>query len=81
MTMDSNVVRNVAAGEFKAKCLALLDEVRDCGSELVVTKRGQPVARIVPMERSAAGRPSLAHYVRFTGDVVSPIEADWEAMK
>jgi len=55
--------------------------VRDCGSELVVTKRGQPVARVVPMERSAAGRPSLAHYVRFTGDVVSPIEADWEAMK
>lgn len=43
------VERTVAAGEFKAKCLALLDEVADRRTEIIVTKRGVPVARIVPL--------------------------------
>ncbi|MEX1104116.1 MAG: type II toxin-antitoxin system Phd/YefM family antitoxin, partial [Dehalococcoidia bacterium] len=46
MTM---VTRTMPAGEFKAKCLALLDEVAETGEELVVTKRGKPVARVAPL--------------------------------
>ena len=42
--------RTIAASEFKAKCLALLDEVAATGETLVVTKRGKPVARVVPAE-------------------------------
>ncbi|MHB8471125.1 MAG: type II toxin-antitoxin system Phd/YefM family antitoxin [Gaiellaceae bacterium] len=42
--------RTIAASEFKAKCLALLDEVAQTRETLVVTKRGKPVARVVPAE-------------------------------
>jgi prevent-host-death family protein len=38
----------VAAAEFKAKCLELMDRVRETGSEYVVTKHGVPVAKLVP---------------------------------
>jgi prevent-host-death family protein len=41
--------RRIGAGEFKARCLALLDEVADRRAEIVVTKRGVPVARVVPI--------------------------------
>lgn len=40
----------IAAGEFKARCLALMDTVRDEGAEFVITKYGHPVARLVPCE-------------------------------
>jgi prevent-host-death family protein len=43
-------MRSIAASEFKAKCLALLDEVAETKEELVVTKRGKAVARVVPAE-------------------------------
>jgi prevent-host-death family protein len=41
---------SIPAGEFKQRCLALLDRVNDTGMPIVVTKRGRPVARIVPVE-------------------------------
>ena len=40
----------VPAGEFKQHCLALLDQVSETGVSIVVTKRGRPVARVVPLE-------------------------------
>ena len=46
MTMDRKVI---PAGEFKQGCLALLDEVAERHTELVITKRGRPIARLVPM--------------------------------
>jgi prevent-host-death family protein len=47
-------MREIKAGEFKAKCLKLLDEVAETGEGLVVTKRGRPVARVLP-EQAKAG--------------------------
>jgi prevent-host-death family protein len=46
--------RVVQASTFKAQCLALLDEVADSGQSIVVTKRGRPVARLVPIEDAPA---------------------------
>jgi prevent-host-death family protein len=46
-----------AAAEFKAKCLELMDRVRDTGVEYVVTKHGKPVAKLVPV--SGTARPSF----------------------
>lgn len=46
--------RTVAAGEFKQHCLALLDQVAETGLAIVVTKRGRPVARVVPIETEAS---------------------------
>ena len=42
--------RTVKAGEFKAKCLQIMDEVAATGDTVVVTKRGRAVVRLVPME-------------------------------
>jgi len=39
---------NIAAAEFKAKCLALLDQVHERGQSITITKRGRVVARLVP---------------------------------
>ena len=69
--------RSIPAGEFKSRCLALLDEVHDSGQELVVTKRGRPVARVVPVVESAP-RPLAGSIVR-EGDLVSPIDEGWDA--
>lgn len=41
-------MRNIPAGEFKAKCLALMDEIHASGKGIIVTKRGRPVARVLP---------------------------------
>ena len=73
------VTIKIPAGEFKAKCLALLDEVRDERKELVITKRGVAVARILPMEPlslSSGGR--MAGTVQIHGDLFSTGEK-WEA--
>lgn len=48
--------KQIAAGEFKTHCLRLLDEVAAGGGEYVVTKRGVPVARVVPLEKKAVKR-------------------------
>lgn len=48
---------SVAAAEFKARCLELMDRVRETGSEYVVTKHGVPVAKLVPYR--PAGRRSF----------------------
>ena len=69
--------REVPAGEFKTKCLALLDEVRDTREEIIVTKRGKPVAKLVPIGRPEI--PDLRYMVKWIGDVESPIDDEWEA--
>jgi prevent-host-death family protein len=69
----------VAAAEFKAKCLRLMDEVAQQRRPIVITKRGKPVAKLVPMEREHIdlfGR--MAGSIKIRGDVVNPIEdAGW----
>lgn len=55
MTMVK-AVKQIAAGEFKTHCLRLLDEIASEGGEYVVTKRGVPVARVVPLENKPVKR-------------------------
>jgi prevent-host-death family protein len=51
--------RQMAAGEFKAKCLAIMDEVKNTGKSVVVTKRGEPVIKVVPIGSHARRKKSL----------------------
>jgi prevent-host-death family protein len=72
--------RQIGAGEFKAKCLHLLDEVQQSRKELVITKRGIPVARLLPVEEKIPqvfGR--MKGTVRILGDIVGPTGEKWEA--
>ena len=45
------MAETIAAGVFKAKCLALLDEVAETGKEYVITKRGKQVAKLVRVDK------------------------------
>lgn len=74
MTMVMNA-KSIPAGQFKARCLALLDEVAERGAELVVTKHGKPVARVVPVEAP----PDLSGSIVREGDLVSPTGEAWNA--
>ena len=68
----------VPAGEFKAKCLALLDQV-EAGRRLIITKRGRPVARVVPLPTVKTG--SLRGTLLHEEDLLAPVPADWDALR
>jgi len=69
----------IAAGEFKARCLQLMEDVNRDGVELVITKRGRPVAKLVPVVPPAATDiiGALRGTVRVLGDIVSPDRDAW----
>ena len=88
MVMEKLAMRSVPAGEFKAKCLAIMDEVQSRGEGIVITKRGKPVVRVVPLEEPArADKPSIFGFMRgmatITGDIVGPIipEEEWNHLQ
>lgn len=71
----------VAAGQFKAQCLSLIDQVSRTHQVVTITKRGKPVARLVPL---AVEKPRkifgfFAGHVIEEGDIVSPTGEGWEA--
>ena len=76
------MTRHIKASEFKAKCLALMDEVARTGTPLVITKNGKPVAELVPHR---SGKKSLRGIFKdklfITGDIMSPIDVEWDALK
>lgn len=75
-------VRTIKASEFKAKCLALMDEVERTGEPVLVTKNGRPVAELRPYSGPAKrGLGVLKDRIRITGDIISPIDVKWEAME
>lgn len=67
----------IPASQFKARCLALLDEVEATGRRLIVTKRGRPVAQLVPIEGQEPA--SLVGSVLEAHDLVAPTGELWAA--
>jgi prevent-host-death family protein len=76
---------SVPAGVFKATCLELMDRVKERREEIVITKYGKPVAKLVPVSDADAPRGTAWGWMKGTvlwyGDVISPIDVEWEAMK
>ena len=60
-------MKQMPAGAFKARCLAVMKKVQMTGEPVIVTKRGAPVVKVVP--------------VRIVGDIESPIPVEWEVTK
>ena len=75
-----STTRYIKASEFKAKCLQLMDEVAETGQEIVITKRGNPVAKLTPYEqpRKAPWGKGKGE-IRILGDIVGPTGVEWEA--
>ncbi|HTR64993.1 MAG TPA: type II toxin-antitoxin system Phd/YefM family antitoxin [Terriglobales bacterium] len=77
-------MKTVPAGEFKARCLTVMEDVRRTREPVLITKRGKPVAKLVPADKrteSILGR--LEGIVRVAGDIESPIERPeaWDALR
>jgi prevent-host-death family protein len=78
----------MAAGEFKAKCLGVMAEVNSTGQPVLVTKRGKPFARVLPVEgHTLQESPEsifgcLRHMGTITGDIVTSefTDEDWDRM-
>jgi prevent-host-death family protein len=68
----SRAVRKVTVSEFALKCGALLDEVERTKETVVITRRGKPIAKLVP--------PLLGTWkgqTEIIGDIISPIDVEW----
>ncbi len=79
-------MQEIAISEFKAKCLALLDQVQKTKKPIRVTRFGKPVAEVVPASPAAQEADwigSMKDSMKVLGDIVSPAndESDWEALR
>lgn len=75
--MTMKATPQMPAGEFKAKCLAVLDRVAETKSSVIITKHGRPVAQLVPI--SPKTKPaSLLGSVKFNSDIVAPLNEAWD---
>lgn len=78
-------MHTVKASEFKAKCLALMDEVARTGEPVRVTKNGKPVAELRPITPDRPTSPFGWHKGRIVelGDIMEPAvpAEDWDALK
>jgi len=77
-------MRTMKASEFKAKCLAVMDEVAATGEPVTITKNGKPVAQLVPSRTGRVSDPfgMMKGQTIILGDIISPVgEDEWEALK
>jgi prevent-host-death family protein len=77
-------MKAIAAGEFKARCLQVMEEVRTKRTTVLITKRGKPLAKLVPPDEKPHDIfGCLAGKIEILGDIVSPITPleDWEGLK
>jgi prevent-host-death family protein len=77
------MAKTVAISELKARCLRLIDDVARQRCELIVTKRGKPIARVVPMDAGADDVPSGLRGTLVGGDSVADFDtgAIWSAAR
>jgi prevent-host-death family protein len=74
-------MKQIPAGEFKARCLAIMDKVSQSGEPVVITKHGKPVVKLVPAENRADDIfDYMAGKAKVVGDIVGPVTPpdDWE---
>ncbi|MGH9497847.1 MAG: type II toxin-antitoxin system Phd/YefM family antitoxin [Terriglobales bacterium] len=78
-------MREIAISEFKAKCLALIDQVQKTKQPLVITRFGKPVAEVIPATPKIAGdwMGSMRDRIEILGDIVSPATdpEEWEVLR
>jgi prevent-host-death family protein len=77
-------MKKMAAAQFKARCLRIMDDVAATRQPIVITKKGRPVAKLVPAEdvpQDFLGK--LAKTMKIVGDITKPIEEPeaWDALR
>jgi prevent-host-death family protein len=77
-------MKKMPAGEFKARCLSVMDDVNATGEPVIITKRGTPVAKLVPVTSKKQDLFGfMAGELKIIGDIESPVIAleEWEVMR
>ena len=76
-------MQTIQASEFKAKCLALMDDVASTGDVLIITKNGKPIAELRPFSGGKADSPFGLHpHLEILGDIFAPAQdAGWKALE
>lgn len=75
-----NEARRISAADFKTSCLRLMDEVARQRRPIIITKRGKPVAKLVPVEENPIDLFGyMAGTAKICGDLVEPTDVEWEA--
>lgn len=72
--------RTITASHFSARCLTLLDEVSATSCELVVTKGGRPVARVIPFDGQGSLKGSVTVNVS-EDELIAPLDVQWDALR
>jgi prevent-host-death family protein len=78
------VMKKMSASEFKARCLKVMDDVQATRETVLITKKGRPVAKLVPAETPRAALfGCLAGTVEIAGDIESPVvpPESWEVLR
>jgi prevent-host-death family protein len=77
------VMKQIAAAEFKARCLRLMDEVKTSRQPLLIRKKGRPVAMLVPADEPRDVFGCLAGSLEISGDVLAPVTpaGSWNAAR
>jgi prevent-host-death family protein len=79
---DSDDHDVLAVSEFKARCLEVLETLRHGGRDLILTKHGEPIARVVPIRKPRPLRGLFKGQIEIKGDIVhADFGNDWEANK
>jgi prevent-host-death family protein len=74
-------MESLPVSKFKALCLAVVEEVAKSKKAVIITKRGKPIAELIPFEAETEEIP-LKDTVAFIEDIVSPVAAeDWETLQ
>jgi prevent-host-death family protein len=77
-------MKTLLVSEFKAHCVGVLNEVADFREEVMITKRGKPLARIVPIDPPARGDRVPGDYATkgaIHSDLLAEDSGDWEALE
>ena len=76
---DSALAMTMKASEFKAKCLKLMDEISTNGGEVVITKNGLPVSKLVPYRERPNSLFGIDRgRIDIRGDITEPVDTAWE---
>ena len=77
-------MKQMPAGQFKARCLSVMDDVNAIGEPVIITKRGTPVAKLVPVTSKKQDLFGfMAGELKIIGDIESPVILleEWEVMR
>ena len=73
-------MKTINVTTFKTNCLQLIDEANRTGESIEVTKRGKSVGTFNPSEAKEVSFGKFRHMGKVVGDIISPIDVEWEAM-